>query len=169
MIETVAVLSPGDMGHAIGRTLRDAGRRVITSLRGRSERTVALARAAGLEDVPDDETLVREADVLLAVLVPARAADLAERIAGALRATGASLVYADLNAIAPQTVRAIGETLEATGARSSTGGSSVARPGRGAPGPGSISPARTPPSSRSWARPGSTCGSSGTPSGRRPA
>ena len=69
-VGTVAVLSTGDMGHALGRRLREHGLRVITSLRGRSPRTAALAAAAGIEDVPDDGQLVAEADVLLAVLAP---------------------------------------------------------------------------------------------------
>jgi 3-hydroxyisobutyrate dehydrogenase-like beta-hydroxyacid dehydrogenase len=121
-IGTVAVMSPGDMGHAIGRTLRAGGRRVITCLEGRSARTAALAAAAGIEAVPDDATLVREADALLAVLVPSEAAALGERIAAALERTGASLLYADLNAISPRTVQGIGMRLEAAGARFVDGG-----------------------------------------------
>lgn len=117
MIETVAVLSPGDMGHAIGRTLREAGLRVITSLEGRSARTAALAAQAQIEDVPDDAALVREADALLAVLVPSAALGIAERIATAVERTGAPLLYADLNAIAPQTARTIGERLTRAGVR----------------------------------------------------
>jgi 3-hydroxyisobutyrate dehydrogenase-like beta-hydroxyacid dehydrogenase len=122
MTETVAVMSPGDMGHAIGRTLRSAGLRVITSLEGRSARTAALAAEAGIETIPDDATLVREADVLLAVLVPAEAPSLGERIAGALESSGATLLYADLNAISPRTVQGIGRRLEAAGARFVDGG-----------------------------------------------
>jgi L-threonate 2-dehydrogenase len=121
-IGTVALMSPGDMGHAIGRTLRAEGRRVITCLEGRSARTAALAAEAGIEAVPDDATLVREADALLAVLVPSEAAALGERIAGALERTGSSLLYADLNAISPRTAQGIGMRLEAAGARFVDGG-----------------------------------------------
>jgi 3-hydroxyisobutyrate dehydrogenase-like beta-hydroxyacid dehydrogenase len=135
MIETVAVMSPGDMGHAIGRTLREGGLRVITSLEGRSARTAALAAEAGIEGVPDDATLVREADVLLAVLVPAAAPSLGERIVRALEATGSTLLYADLNAISPRTVQGIGRRLEAAGARFVDGGiiGGPPQPGRGGP------------------------------------
>ena len=121
-IATVAVMSPGDMGHAIGATLRHGGLRVVTCLRGRSERTAALAAKAGIEDLPDDGTLVREADVLLSVLAPAGARPLAGRIAAALRATRADLVYADINAIAPQTTREIGRVVTEAGARFVDGG-----------------------------------------------
>src|SRR5689334_13147906 len=117
MIQTVAVMSPGDMGHAVGRALRERGLRVITCLRGRSERSHHLAAQAGIEDVPDEQTLVRQADILLAVLPPARAAELAARIAAAVRATSADLLYVDCNAVAPQTVRAIAQEVTAAGAR----------------------------------------------------
>src|SRR5438309_776170 len=116
-IETVAIMTPGDMGHAVGRVLRQGGLRVITCLEGRSARTAALAEQAGIEAVPDMAALVREADALLAILAPAGAGDLAGRVAAVLRATGADLLYVECNAIAPQTVAAIGEVVTAAGAR----------------------------------------------------
>ena len=115
--QTAAVMSPGDMGHAVGAALRAGGLRVITCLEGRSARSRALAKQAGIEAVPDDETLVREADVLLSILVPSEARALAERLAAALRRTHANLLYVDCNAIAPQTVRAIAGLVEPAGAR----------------------------------------------------
>jgi hypothetical protein len=51
------------------------------------------------------------------VLVPARALDLAREVAGAIRATGAAPLYVDCNAIAPRTVRQIGETILSAGGR----------------------------------------------------
>ena len=117
MTPTVAVMSPGDMGHAVASVLNQAGLRVITQLGGRSERTRALAACAGIEAIADDAALVQDADVLLSILVPAEAMALAERIAGALRASDADLLYVDCNAIAPQTARRIGEVVEAAGGR----------------------------------------------------
>jgi 3-hydroxyisobutyrate dehydrogenase-like beta-hydroxyacid dehydrogenase len=114
---TVAIMSPGDMGHAVAAMLRGHGLRVITCLEGRSARTRALAGQAGIEAVPDDDALVREADLLLSILVPAQAERLAQRIAAALERTGEALVYVDCNAIAPQTARRIGALVEAAGAR----------------------------------------------------
>ena len=37
-VRTVATLSPGDMGHAVGRALGEHGLDTITCLRGRSEK-----------------------------------------------------------------------------------------------------------------------------------
>ncbi len=113
---TVAIISPGDMGHAIGAVLWQHGLRVLTNLQGRSGRTAALAAQAGMADVADDQTLVREADILLSVLVPAQAYACAERIAAAMRSTKTTLLFADCNAIAPRTVQSIEHLLNEAGA-----------------------------------------------------
>src|SRR5947207_5617018 len=112
----IGIISPGDMGHALGAVLVQHGLRVLTSLQGRSPRTVALARQAGITDVGDDATLVRETDILLSVLVPAQAHAFAERIAAAMRATGSTPLFADCNAISPRTARAIERLLNEAGA-----------------------------------------------------
>jgi 3-hydroxyisobutyrate dehydrogenase-like beta-hydroxyacid dehydrogenase len=115
-IRTVGVLSPGDMGHSIGNVLHENGLRVITCLEGRSDRTRRLAAEAGIAAVPTYGDLVQEADLLLSVLVPAQAPNAAARVAEAVVETGAELSYADCNAIAPQTAKAIGERLTEAGA-----------------------------------------------------
>ena len=107
MKPTIAIMSPGDMGHAVGAVLRQSGLRVITQLDGRSGRTQALAARAGIEQVADDDILVRAADILLSILVPAEALALAERIACAVRGTCATPLYVDCNAIALQTARQV--------------------------------------------------------------
>ena len=112
---TVGLLSPGDMGHVVAQRLRENGLRVISCLEGRSARTRRLAASAGVEAVADDATLVAEADLILSILVPAQAAATAARVAAALRSTGAAVVYADCNAIAPLTMRAIDETIRTAG------------------------------------------------------
>ena len=115
-LPTVALMSPGDMGHSVGEVLRHGGLRVITSLEGRSERTRGLAQRAGIDDVGSDDVLVAQADVLLSILVPSEAEALATRIAAAVSRVGTTLVYVDCNAIAPQTVRRIGEHVTLAGA-----------------------------------------------------
>lgn len=134
-LQTVGIMRPGDMGHAIGRRLGEHGLRVITCLRGRSARSAGLAAAAGIVDVGDDATLVQEADVLLAVLVPAEALRLAERLAAALHGRGADLLYVDCNAVAPGTVQRIGATLTAAGARFVDAGIIGGPPAPGRPSP----------------------------------
>lgn len=116
-IQTIGLLSPGDMGHSIGKVLRDNGLRVITCLNGRSPRSRELAAKAGIEDVPTLEDLVSQADIFLSILVPARAVDVARQVAAALQTTSAELLYVDCNAIAPRTVREIGDIITSAGGR----------------------------------------------------
>src|SRR5688572_13751295 len=114
-IGTVGILSPGDMGHSIGNVLHDNGLRVITCLDGRSERSRELAGKAGFEDVASLDDLVQQADIVMCVLVPARAAEVAGKVAAAMERTGATPLYVDGNAISPNTVRGIAETISAAG------------------------------------------------------
>ena len=50
MTPVVAIVAPGAMGAAVGKRLVDNGLKVLTSLQGRSEATVARAKAAGMAD-----------------------------------------------------------------------------------------------------------------------
>ena len=112
---TVGLLSPGDMGHVVGQVLIANGARVITCLDGRSERTRGLAKTAGIEDVPAYGDLVCEASLVICILVPAAAEDVASKVVDALKETGEQIVYADCNAVAPATVVRIGEAIENVG------------------------------------------------------
>ena len=116
-IKTVGLLSPGDMGHSIGGVLRSNGLQVLTCLEGRSERTRELARKSGFDDCVNLDEMVTRADAVLCVLVPARATEVAEQVATAIRATGADVLYIDCNAISPRTVRGVGEIIQGVGAR----------------------------------------------------
>ncbi|MEE2993078.1 MAG: 6-phosphogluconate dehydrogenase, partial [Gemmatimonadota bacterium] len=69
-VRTVGILSTGDMGHSVGRVLREGGFDVVTCLTGRSERTRQLAVEAEIRDIPEMDNLVREVDLILAILVP---------------------------------------------------------------------------------------------------
>ena len=121
-IKTVGILSPGDMGAAIGRTLREHGMDVVTCIEGRSELTHLRAEEAGFRILPTYDDLVREADLLLSVLVPSEAVALAERVAGRLRATVTSVVYVDFNAVAPRTAQRISTIIGDAGSRFVDGG-----------------------------------------------
>jgi 3-hydroxyisobutyrate dehydrogenase-like beta-hydroxyacid dehydrogenase len=105
-VTTVAVVSPGEMGSAVAGRLREHGLRVVTALAGRSPRTRERAAAAGLEDAGTLTAAVRQADVLLSILPPGRALELA-------RAVGrdAGPLYVDCNAVSPATARAIAEAV----------------------------------------------------------
>ena len=99
---TVAILSPGDMGHAVGQRLRENELDVVTCLAGRSERTLALAEKAGIRDVSTMEELVEQSDLIMSMTVSAAVPALCREVAGAIKATGADTLFAECNAIAPQ-------------------------------------------------------------------
>ncbi|MFC2020241.1 DUF1932 domain-containing protein [Chloroflexota bacterium] len=115
--QVVGILSPGDMGHAVGRVLVDNGLKVITCLEGRSKRTRELAGKAGIEAVQTYAQLVHDADIIISILVPAEAKKAATLVSQALEETGEKIVYVDCNAIAPDTVREIGEIIVKAGSR----------------------------------------------------
>lgn len=114
-LQAVGLLSPGHMGHVVGRVLIEHGMTVITCLEGRSERTRMLARKSGIEAVPTYGQLVRNAGMILSILVPAEAERAAMTVAQALKDTGEQVVYVDCNAVAPKTAREVGEIVTRAG------------------------------------------------------
>ena len=112
---TVGIVSAGAMGSAVGAAYRAAGRRVVTTLAGRSERTRGLAQAAGLELLPDLDDVVREVDLVVSIAPPDRALAIAAELAGAAQRTSGRPLVADWNAVAPATAREIALVLEAGG------------------------------------------------------
>lgn len=116
-IKTVAILSPGDMGHAVGRALDEHGLDVITCLHGRSERTKGLARQANIRDVPTLEDMVSQADIVLSILVQSEAIGVARMVADAIWRVGADTIYADCNAVSPKSVATMDAVIRNAGAR----------------------------------------------------
>ena len=116
-IESVAILSPGDMGHAIGQLLKENELRVLTCLTGRSKRTRELSDQAGITDVPNLNELVEQSDVLMSVTVSEAVPGLCREIADAVKVTGTELLFAECNAIAPELSKAMGGVLQGAGAR----------------------------------------------------
>jgi len=102
----VGLLSPGEMGSAVASTLRKHGATVRTCLEGRGARTRSIAERDRLEVVPTLADLVLGSHVILSIVPPASAIDVARAVAAAVRATGARRLYVDCNAVAPSTVRA---------------------------------------------------------------
>jgi 3-hydroxyisobutyrate dehydrogenase-like beta-hydroxyacid dehydrogenase len=132
---TVGLISPGEMGHAIGAVLQHNGIHVITNLEGRGPRTAERAGRAGIADVGNDRDLTEQSDILLCVVAPALARSIAERVVVAMKASGTTLLYVDCNAIAPHTVRPIEKLLTDAGARFADVGIVGGPPVMNGPGP----------------------------------
>lgn len=104
-IRNVGVVSPGDMGQAIAGRLKESGLNVYAALDGRSERTRALAREAALTDCGSMEKLVVTCELVISVINPGEALNVARQAAAAMKKTGRMIAFADLNAVSPQTAR----------------------------------------------------------------
>lgn len=116
-VRRIAILSPGEMGHSVGRCLLAGGFDVATCLTGRSDRTRTLTVAAGIRDEPDLDELVRNTDLILAILVPDKARALARQVAEVMKRTGSSPAYADCNAVSPDSAREIDRVVTTAGGR----------------------------------------------------
>ena len=132
-LRTIAILSPGDMGHGIGAALGRSGFDVITCLAGRSARTHQLAQQGGFRIVSTLDELVVEADIVLSILVPAQAECVAQTVARVISTQRVDTPFVDCNAIAPQTTQRIEQQIVNAGASFIDGSIIGPPPGRGLP------------------------------------
>lgn len=105
----IAIIAPGAMGAATARRLHTNGATIALTLEGRSP--ASAARAAGMTILPSEAALATWADAVLAILPPGDALPLAQRLAPHLRP---GTLYADCNAISPETVRHVAAALPHT-------------------------------------------------------
>ncbi|EIN12100.1 6-phosphogluconate dehydrogenase C-terminal domain-like protein [Punctularia strigosozonata HHB-11173 SS5] len=123
---TLAIIGAGAMGAAMARRMTALGCTVLTDLTGRSSRTMDRAQAAGMVDRPLPDILSQK-DVrwVMSVLPPGEAErfaitlkDTYSRIKGSARAEdqlrGPSLVFADCNAVNPETAKRIAALFRGT-------------------------------------------------------
>jgi 3-hydroxyisobutyrate dehydrogenase-like beta-hydroxyacid dehydrogenase len=103
------------MGAALGSALKTHAGVVIWADGGRSYSTAKRAELADLTAVPDVAALARRADLIVSICPPHAAWEVAEQVAAALadRAPASWPLYLEANAVAPATVRRIGELLGA--------------------------------------------------------
>ncbi|KAI0387931.1 6-phosphogluconate dehydrogenase C-terminal domain-like protein [Hypomontagnella monticulosa] len=108
----IGIISIGDMGVGIAKLLVAHGFSVATNCKGRSNDTIERAKNAQVELLPTDEALTQSCAVILSVVPPRDAVVTAQRIVDALsgpirRSDSDPLYYADLNAVAPSSVKSI--------------------------------------------------------------
>ena len=121
-IETIGVMSPGDMGQAVAQQLKNKGFKVCTALDQRSARSKTLALQAGLTDVGSVAKLVETCDVILSVMNPGSALEFAGEVAQALAAARRNVLFVDCNAISPVTMQQINLKITAAGGRCADAG-----------------------------------------------
>jgi 3-hydroxyisobutyrate dehydrogenase-like beta-hydroxyacid dehydrogenase len=109
----IGLIGLGDMGAAVGHSLTDAGHKVSAVLQGRSDDSRRRAGTAGIIEVSAVAALL-EMDVILSIVPPGVAKTVATETAAAARETNQKPLYADLNAISPQSAREIASKFTAT-------------------------------------------------------
>jgi 3-hydroxyisobutyrate dehydrogenase-like beta-hydroxyacid dehydrogenase len=114
-IQSIGVMSPGDMGQAVAQQLKGAGFEVCTALDKRSARSKSLAQQAGLTDLRSLGGLIEKCDVILSIMNPGAALEFAAEFAAALSASKRKPMFVDCNAIAPQTLHVINEKISDAG------------------------------------------------------
>lgn len=102
----VGILHPGSMGSTVGAAA-SARAEVIWASDGRSSASAERARQAGLTDVTTLAQLVETSDVIISLVPPAAAEDLARRTAEA----GFDGIYVEANAISPDRTGAVAAIL----------------------------------------------------------
>ncbi len=108
MPPVVAIIAQGAMGAGMAHRLTDHGVTVLTSLAGRSAASRARAAAAGIKD--SGLPAIAAADIILSIVPPAEAMAMAKSLAPHL-AAAAQPVYADCNALSPETAQRIAAVL----------------------------------------------------------
>ena len=109
---TVGILYPGEMGSTLGRLLLSRGIRVVTTLEGRSDRSVRMCRESGLEELDSVCEVVTQADVVISVVTPAAAISVAGCVAAELSMRRGRTLYVDVNSVSPTTMATIRSILE---------------------------------------------------------
>lgn len=104
---SVGIVGMGTMGHRVAAELRAHGHDVMTCLAGRSEHSKVQAAKANIRLVESVQDLVDQADLILSIVPPEVAMEVAQTYATCLRSDGGSIVFVDCNAISPERVRKI--------------------------------------------------------------
>ena len=115
MTPKIAIISPGNMGSGVGKFLVEGGFDVIAPLDDRTDFTRCRAKKLGINNSGTIEKAVEDADIILSILNPAEAIQVAKVASSAIRRLGCAKIYADCNATSPSTAIKISEIVEAAG------------------------------------------------------
>ncbi len=114
-MQAIGILYPGDMGHNVGRVLKEDGFAVVTTLVGRSARTRQLSAQAAITELDSLLAVVEQADIVLSIIPPTAAQTVSHNFAYAVQQANRRPLFVDANAVSPMTVSQVGETIRAAG------------------------------------------------------
>ncbi len=112
---TVGILYGGEMGSAVASTLLANGVRVVSTLGGRSAHTARRTDEAGMDVLPSLEDVVRTSDVVLSIVSPRAASDMAAQYAQFASVAPQKAIYVDVNSVRPELSREMARTIERAG------------------------------------------------------
>jgi 3-hydroxyisobutyrate dehydrogenase-like beta-hydroxyacid dehydrogenase len=114
----IGFLHPGDMGISLAATAQNSGHTACWASKDRSPETCARAAKYSLTDVQTIEELCNRSSVIISVCPPHAAAEVAEQVL----ACSFKGIYADVNAIAPERTKQIGQRMKKAGVEFVDGG-----------------------------------------------
>jgi len=112
---TVGVLYAGELGASVGALLRGRGVRVVTASKRRSVATAARAREAGMMMLEDLAAVVREADIVLSLVPPGAAAEVARAYCAHVHLAPTRGLYVDVNSVGPELAAAMAARINGCG------------------------------------------------------
>jgi 3-hydroxyisobutyrate dehydrogenase-like beta-hydroxyacid dehydrogenase len=114
--QKIGIMSIGEMGFHWAKLLKSHGVEVLTYDKDRGEVSRKRAENSGVKSVPSMAALVREAELIVSIVVPSAAKRVAAKVAKAVQKAGRKdLLYLDANAISPMTADDIAKTLMPAG------------------------------------------------------
>ena len=120
MPANIVIIAQGTMGSGVGRRLVELGHSVSTVLEGRSDASAERAKSAGMTAIPMAQAA--DCDLFLSILPPSEAETLARAMAPLIAASSRKPIYADMNAISPDTMTSVAAIISAAGAEVVDGG-----------------------------------------------
>ena len=110
-MNSITLMSPGEMGSPIAERIIKSGIRVISPLSGRSKNTIERARKYGIEDSGTLKDSIEDSDLIISILVPDAAENLSKEVSKISKELDKEIYFADLNAISPETVLRMNDIL----------------------------------------------------------
>ena len=114
--QKIGIMSIGEMGFHWAKLLNSHGVEVLTYDKDRGEVSRKRAENAGVKSVPSMKALVKDADLIVSIVVPFAAKKVAAKVAKAAAKAGRQdLLFLDANAISPMTADEIASVLTPAG------------------------------------------------------
>jgi 3-hydroxyisobutyrate dehydrogenase-like beta-hydroxyacid dehydrogenase len=109
--ENLGILHPGEMGITIALAAQNTGNEVLWTSEGRSSETHHRAQKLGLQDTTSLAKLCENCSIIICICPPSAAEEVASQVIEA----GYGGLYIDANAVSPQRVMRISESMQAAG------------------------------------------------------